>query len=130
MTVITYCHLMVYHRRGMNHVSFSNSDTANEHHMGINAVPLTDAYVMPDNRIGLQEIILVNKRIRCYGREGTYHRTFADMHIAADARCLMNHRDELTAFSNNRLHASSARSAADRAGIDILCARLMVTDST
>ena len=81
---------------------------------------------MPDNHIGLNEIVVAYVCVGGNGGEGSYHTAFSEADIGSDACRVVDKGEEFPAPLNDTLHTRTARRSADGADKDVAGLRQVV----
>ena len=65
----------------MDHIMIANFDASDTHHMRIYSIPIPNSYIMSDNRVGLDEIVISYLRIGSNGSESPHHISYSHFYI-------------------------------------------------
>ena len=105
-----------------------NNDAAHARHVRINPVPAAHAGVVPDDRIGLDHIIIPDHGIVADDGVGPDEVPFPETGVLVNARRLVDQFDELPAPRDDRLHAGTPGGAPDRRDENIAGLRPVLPD--
>lgn len=114
---------------GVNIDLVFNDDASDTSHMGVNAVPVADAGIVSDNRIGLYHVVIAYFRIIADDRIGTDKVAFAQLGISINPGCVVNEFHKLATSGNNLLHARATRRTANRRDKNIIFNRTVILNS-
>ena len=107
----------------MNHIMIPYFYSPNTHHMRVYSIPITNFYIMPNNRVRLYKVIIPYMSIRGHSCKSTYHITFSQKDIGTYTSSFMNQRNKFSTLLQNQVHTYPTRFPSNRTYKDILILR-------